>query len=280
MFYLLYNLESNSSSSKENLIKLYSDKFPGIKPIIFNGLDFKSFSSSLTKDDTVILSGGDGTINYFANTYKKYPFDARILYSADGTGNDFLRDIEKDGLIELDKYIKKLPIVKINDKESFFINNASFGIDGTVCEVADRLKATGKKYDYTKIARNLLLFKYKPCKAKIIVDGKEYNYKNVWLASCLNGRYVGGGMKIAPDQDRKSSELSCVIIHGRFRLRIAIAFKSIFSGLHVKKYPQYVDVIKGKEISVTFDRPNAIQVDGETTLNVTSYFAGRGEKDE
>ncbi len=280
MYYLLYNLESNNNSSKENLIKLYSEKYEGIESIIFNGLDFEKFSKSINKDDTIILSGGDGTINYFANLYKKYPFDANILYSADGTGNDFLRDIEKEGLIDLREYIKKLPTVTINGETRYFINNASFGIDGTVCEVADNYKKKGKKYDYTKIAAKLLLFKYKPTKAKIIIDGKEYNYKKVWLASVFNGRYVGGGMKIAPNQNRFDNNLSVVIIHKSRRIKTAIAFLSIFKGLHIKKYPQYVDIYKGNEITVEFDRPNAIQVDGDTTLNITSYSASRGEKHE
>ncbi|MBR6288931.1 MAG: hypothetical protein IKR19_06335, partial [Acholeplasmatales bacterium] len=65
MYYLLYNLEANNSSSKDNLIKLYSEKFEGITPIIFNGLDFESFSKTINKEDTIILSGGDGTINHF-----------------------------------------------------------------------------------------------------------------------------------------------------------------------------------------------------------------------
>lgn len=280
MYYLLYNLESNNSSSKDNLIKLYSEKFPGINPIIFNGLDFLEFKEKIKKEDTIILSGGDGTINYFANLYKKYPLECKILYSADGTGNDFLRDIEKENLVELNGYLSNLPKVKINDEEIYFINNSSFGIDGTVCEIADKLRKKNKKINYTKIAAKLLLFKYKPTDAKVIIDGKEYDYKNVWLASALNGRYVGGGMMMAPDQDRNSNELSCVIIHGKHRLKIAIAFKTIFKGLHAKKYPQYVDIIKGREISVTFNRPNSIQIDGETTLNITSYTAKRGDINE
>ncbi len=277
MYYLLYNLEANNSSSKDNLIKLYSEKFEGITPIIFNGLDFEKFSKSINNVDTIILSGGDGTINHFVNLYKKYPFEADILYSADGTGNDFLRDIEKDNLVRINEYINDLPKVIINNEERYFVNNSSFGLDGTVCEIADILKKKGKKINYTNIAAKLLLFKYKPTNAKVIVDGKEYNYKNVWLASSMNGRYVGGGMMLAPTQDRLGNELSCVVIHGKNRLKIAIAFKTIFTGEHIKKYPKYVDIIKGKNIYVEFDRPNSIQVDGEVTLNVTSYTAQRGD---
>ncbi len=39
------------------------------------------------------------------------------------------------------------------------------------------------------------------------------------------------------------------------------------------KKEKIVKVIKGKEITVEFDRPCALQIDGETVLGVTSYSA-------
>ena len=32
-----------------------------------------------------------------------------------------------------------------------------------------------------------------------------------------------------------------------------------------------VHIVKGKEVEVTFNRPTALQIDGETVLNVTTY---------
>jgi diacylglycerol kinase family enzyme len=51
-----------------------------------------------------------------------------------------------------------------------------------------------------------------------------------------------------------------------------MAFPSIFKGEHVKK-TKIVKVFSGKEITVEFDRPTAIQIDGETILGVTKYTA-------
>ena len=48
-----------------------------------------------------------------------------------------------------------------------------------------------------------------------------------------------------------------------------MAFPSIFKGEHVNK--KMVDIIVGKEINVKFDRPVALQIDGETVLNVSEY---------
>ena len=47
-------------------------------------------------------------------------------------------------------------------------------------------------------------------------------------------------------------------------------FPSIFKGEHVKKVKK-VTVLKGKEVYVEFDKPTALQIDGESFDNITSY---------
>ena len=37
-----------------------------------------------------------------------------------------------------------------------------------------------------------------------------------------------------------------------------------------------VDVLTGREISVKFDRPTALQIDGETVVGVTEYSVKAG----
>ena len=53
-------------------------------------------------------------------------------------------------------------------------------------------------------------------------------------------------------------------------------FPSIFKGEHVKHTKQ-VEVLRGHEITVEFDRPTALQIDGETVLGVTSYTVKTGK---
>ena len=92
------------------------------------------------------------------------------------------------------------------------------------------------------------------------------------LAPSMNGRYYGGGMEVAPRQDRLNPErkLSLVIMHGSGKLKTLMVFPSIFKGEHVK-HEEMVAVHEGREIRVAFDRPVALQIDGETRLNVTEY---------
>ena len=53
-------------------------------------------------------------------------------------------------------------------------------------------------------------------------------------------------------------------------------FPGIFKGEHIKS-KKYAEVLSGKEITVKFDRPTALQIDGETVLGVTSYTVKTGK---
>ena len=86
----------------------------------------------------------------------------------------------------------------------------------------------------------------------------------------MNGRYYGGGMKEAPEQDRKGDKLTCVIWHGSGKLKTLTTFPSIFKGEHVKK-TDMISVFTAKKIKVKFDIPTAMQIDGDTVLNVSEY---------
>ena len=156
-----------------------------------------------------------------------------------------------------------------------FLNGIGYGIDGYCCEVGDQLRAAGnEKIDYAGIAVKGLLFHYKPTNAEIEVDGQKFSYKKVWLAPSMNGRYYGGGMIATPGQDRLGSDrlLSLLLFHGSGKIRTLCIFPSIFKGKHVD-HKKVVEVKTGHKIKVTFDRPVALQIDGETVLNVTTYTA-------
>lgn len=277
MTYLLYNPLSNNSNLKEKLDSIINElkqKYPDLIEYDVTEYDYLEFARNSKDTDTTILVGGDGTINYFANNYKKTKVKGNILFYPGGTGNDFSNDLEiHTELIDLKKYMENLPKVKVKGKEYYFINNVGFGLDGMVCQIADELKAKGKKkISYASISIKLLLYKYKTCKAKVTVDGETKEYKKVWLAPAMNGRCYGGGMLMAPNQDRNSDKMTCIVLHGSLRLRILFIFTTIFKGTHIK-YKKLVEVLEGKKIHVEFEKPTAVQIDGETIKDVKEYTA-------
>lgn len=232
----------------------------------------------MDEDDVIILCGGDGTLNRFINDTDGIAIKNDILYYAIGTGNDFLKDIGMRASthpFSVKPYMQSLPVVEVKGKQYRFLNNVGFGIDGYCCEVGDKLKkSSSKPVNYTMIAIKGLLFHYKPTGATVTVDGNTYRYEKVWLAPTMKGRFYGGGMMPTPAQDRNDPEgkLSLMLFHGKGKLKTLTVFPSIFKGEHIK-HTDMVAIHSGKDISVTFDRPTALQIDGETVLGVTSYHA-------
>ena len=86
-------------------------------------------------------------------------------------------------------------------------------------------------------------------------------------------------MKVTPEQDRFDPEgkVSFAVLHGTGKIRTLMIFPSIFEGEHVK-HTEAVEVHTGNEVTVEFDRPMALQVDGETILDVSSYTVRAGKK--
>ncbi len=244
---------------------------------------YEAYLAALSPEDAIVLCGGDGTINRFVNATDGLEIPQDILYFPGGTGNDFLKDIEKTDVTEpfsIKKYLQNLPIVEVQGKSYRFLNNMGFGIDGYCCEVGDAQKAENEKkgvckpVNYTAIAIKGMLLYFKPVNATVTVDGVEHQFKKVWLAPTMKGRYYGGGMIAAPAQDRMAPDgkLSVMLMYRTGKLRTLMIFPGIFKGEHVK-HEKSVTVLEGYDIHVKFDRPTAAQVDGETLLGVTEYRA-------
>ncbi len=238
--------------------------------------DYRIFLTGLEKDDYIILAGGDGTLNRFINNIEGINFDNEVLYFPNGTGNDFAHDLgysKESNPFSITEYIRNLPKVTVKNKTYRFINGVGYGIDGYCCEVGDELKKVpGKKVNYTSIAIKGLLFHYKPTSAKVTVDGKTTTYQKVWIAPTMNGRFYGGGMMPTPEQKRNSDKLSTMIFHNAGKLKTLLIFPSLFKGEHIK-HTKHVEILSGNEITVEFDRPVALQIDGETIPGVSSYTA-------
>lgn len=273
--YIFFNPLSGNGSceNKMEALEAYGER---VYIDLTKETDFKNRLLSLESDDKIIICGGDGTLNRFINSLQGMDIKNDILYFATGSGNDFLNDLRvKPDIqpIKINDYIASLPILTVDNKEYRFINGIGFGLDGYACAECNRLRTDkNKSVSYVSVAAKGILHAYSPVNARVTVDGREYRYDRVWMASCMKGRYFGGGVKIAPDQNRLSGEgeITSIIVHSLSRFRILTIFPSIFKGTHVR-YTKYIAIKKGQTVTVEFDRPVALQIDGETVSKVTSY---------
>ena len=278
MTYLLYNLEANNGkgedSAKRALPYLFGKE---LKQVDLTGLDCKAFLQTLAPADEVVLVGGDGTLNCFVNAVYPTPLPCPFFLFRGGTGNDFLRDVtnadKSRPLVCINDYLQKLPTVTVGTQTRYFLNGIGYGLDGKVCEIADRRKENGKKKNnFGLIAFKELVFQFKPYHARVTVDGKTREFDRVYMAPAMNGRYFGGGFKSAPEQDRLGDTLTLVVVHDANKAWTISHFPTMLKGTHVK-YEDQITLLSGKEIRVEFDRPCALQIDGETILAVRGYTA-------
>lgn len=265
-----YNPLADNGKGLENAgkIKVLTSEKVEFKDI--RGVDFKEI---LKTEGKIALCGGDGTISRLVNSVDVIPDDREIFYFPAGTGNDFTRDVGKDGLILLNPYIKDLPTAVIKGKSYKVLNGIGYGLDGYCCEIGDKLRAkSDKPVNYPAIAIKGVLYDFKPRNATAVVDGKKYEFQKVWLAPTMNGRYYGGGMCITPNQNRLNPEhkITLAVWFGAGKFKTLTRFSSIFKGEHVK-YTEMFQMIEGHDIEVKFDRPTPLQVDGETITDVESY---------
>ena len=277
--YVIYNKKSNNDKGATAAFKI-KDIWTH-KELIYKELNefdtYRELFGSITPEDEVVICGGDGTLNFLVNEIDCDKVENRIYYYPTGSGNDFWNDIGKSlesGPVLINDYIVRLPTVHVNGMSKKFINGVGYGIDGYCCEEGDRqrAKADGKPINYTSIAIKGLLFHYKPTRATITVNGETHVIDKAWLAPTMNGRFYGGGMMATPDQNRLNPErtVTTMVMFGKGKIGTLAAFPTIFKGEHVNK-TKIVRTFVSNHVKVAFDRPVALQIDGETVLNVREY---------
>lgn len=280
MIYVFLNRLSNNGkavSAEEELKKIFENQ--ELKFVDITNIKNASDSCKMLNDnDEIIVAGGDGTLSRFASDIYDLHLTQKIYFYTCGSGNDFLNDVKsrvqiQNNLIPMNDFLKSLPVVTVNGQNHYFINGIGFGIDGYCCEEGDRIRGnTNKKVNYTSIAIKGMLGKFKPRNATVTVDGESIHYSRVWLAPTMIGRFFGGGMMITPDQNRLNEEhvVSSCVVHNAIWLKILVIFPKIFTGKHIS-HTDIVTIKQGHEVKVEFDKPCALQIDGETYLNVKYY---------
>ena len=279
MLYIFYNSLSKSGKCQRKMYDIVSDAIkvflqPEVK--IFDIIKIKDSQNLVSQmdieKDIVLLIGGDGTLTNITNKiYNIKPLPKIYAYKA-GTGNDFLRSLKIKQDVQIihkkyyliSPYITNLPTIKFkNDQDEWsFLNGIGFGIDAVIAKKVNDEKMLKNKSSFAKVTINAFkTFKTIPL-IKINVDGKELEFKNVWLASIMNNCYVGGGMKLAPNCNN-TDKLNLIIINNVSKWKLAWLFFSVYSGKHLR-YKKYVHEIQGYKFSMECKEMHFMQLDGET----------------
>lgn len=193
-----------------------------------NQLFFKQHLAEYTE---VIMLGGDGTLHLLANcmAYSNKP----ITVLPCGTGNDFMRNFayskqQLKQLVQSERVIT-IDLGKVNAR--YFINSAGVGFDAEIVERTKGNKGWLARFSYLYHTLACLLF-FKESLLSLKQQGKETHYKN-FLTVFANGKYFGGGMKIAPNAELNSSHLIRYSVEKTHLAKKLWALPKLYYGKHV-----------------------------------------------
>ena len=207
-----------------------------------------------------------------------------------GTGGDFRRTFGiEDGLAASLKRIAegrpkridvgKLSYVTADGKPAlrYFANIASFGLSGEVVGRVNRArwsKLLGGKFAFRWGAlRAALSYKNKPVRLK--VDNVFDEVLTVSTVAVCNGRFFGGGMKVAPDAQPDDGLFDVIVLGDAPRGQGMRDMNKLYTGEHVRL--PYVKVMRGASVIATpvqaTERASVLlDVDGEGPGQLPAMF--------
>ncbi len=232
--------------------------------------------------DVVAVMGGDGTFSEAAQAWVDTdgrPVEGPALGLIPfGTGGDFRRNFELGDDVEqaVQRIVRgkrrAIDMARVtlcgHQSETVvrcFINVGSFGIAGAVASLVNRGSKVlgGKATFYWSTVRATLGYRNVP--VRISVDGTPLHEGRTYLGAFANGRYFGGGMKIAPDALLDDGLLDCIVLGDFSRLSAIAQTPRVYAGTHLSLRGAKSRRGQRFEITTWLDDSEAlVELDGET----------------
>jgi diacylglycerol kinase (ATP) len=222
----------------------------------------------------VVAVGGDGTIHEVANGILSSGGAAETTMGiiSTGTGSDFVRSlgVSRDyvpacsALVHPQRSRIDVGVVEYHNHGSkhrrFFVNAAGMGFDAAVTESTERLpKYFGGTIPYVfGLLRTITGYRNKMVELR---NGDKTEKLRIVMVAVANGRYYGGGMRVAPRADLRDGQLDLVVVRDMGKIALLRAFPSIYQGKHVT-HPK-VTISQTTAITVDTSERVFVQADGE-----------------
>ena len=214
----------------------------------------------------IVAIGGDGTLNEVVNGFFRdgQPIEPMAVFSfaMSGSGGDFRRTFERDGdvVAEIARLRHAPPrpldlgrVTFVNDagatETRMFVNIASFGLSGEVVTRVNRARVAklfGGPFAF-KWHSTMAALAFKPWRVILTVDDTFEREVDLSTVAVCNGRYFGGGMKIAPEADPSDGLFDVVVVAETRRGDMIARMNDIYTGAHVA-HPN-VTVLRGRRVT-------------------------------
>ena len=227
-------------------------------------------------DCTIVILGGDGTVNEVVNGichYKK----TTLGYIPIGSSNDFARffHLSKEPLKALETVLSPsgfsymdIGLLNYKNKQKNFAVSTGIGFDAGICHqaVISKLKVFLNKIDlgkltYAGISLDRLIY-LKPKGMSIILDGeRKIAFDHVFFTVVMNHPYEGGGFKFCPAADPCDGFLDVMVISGISKLKALLLLPTAFMGKHIHFKGVYN--YRCRRIEIESEKALPVHTDGE-----------------
>jgi diacylglycerol kinase (ATP) len=227
--------------------------------------------------DYVVAAGGDGTLNEVVNGIARKAANVRLGLIPLGTGNDFARclnlpsDVKEN--IALLRSGETIPIDLVcvrSDRTRYFVNVSAGGFSGMVNEkLTPDIKRTWGPLAYVRSAAAAFP-ELRAYRTSIMLGQKETFSLDLYNVIIANGRFVAGGLPIAPEADPADGLLDVILIPERPKTETALLAAQILLGKHLPS--DAVIFRRTTKLSIK-SRPGMwFNVDGELVGNEPATF--------
>lgn len=227
-------------------------------------------------DDTVYAVGGDGTINEVMCGLVGSNNTLCILPA--GSGNDFVRTLYGEipkkkrtvkGILERIDTLKPKKIDCSHADGRYFINIASVGFDAEVVRNSARYENIPglRKLSYI-LAIFYTIFHYEGVELEVEIDDKSFHQKSLLLC-VANGKYYGGGVKVAPEAEFDDGKLDAYLIESVTPLTFLSVLPKLMAGTHTKL--RFVKHFKADKVTLR-GRGLTLNLDGELSPTEKTVF--------
>lgn len=213
---------------------------------------------------TVILAGGDGTVNAAAPALRGLgrPFGLLPL----GTANDLARtlgipfDPVEAADVIAQGHVRRIDLGLINGEP--FFNVASLGLSAEVVEAHER--EPGRKRLLGVLNYPLSAWaafrRHRPFRAELVIDGERLRCRATQIA-VGNGRHYGGGMIIDEAAEIDDGWLRVYYLRPAGLLSMLWVLPALRFGW-LRRTP-VAEVRRGRRVEIRTRRPRPVDVDGE-----------------
>jgi diacylglycerol kinase (ATP) len=226
----------------------------------------------------LVVVGGDGTVNEVVNAVAGT--DAEIAVLSSGTGQDLARSqgipsgLDDAIRVALEGETRVIDVGRVElagGESRYFANVGSAGMSGAVARRANAMskRLGGKTTFFYALTREFLAWQ----NTRVMVELDEGVTREGAMHDVIvaNGRWHGGGMKLAPDARQDDGLFDVVLIGDVNKLDFLTTAPKLYNGRYLA-HPK-VEHLHSATVSIDAAAPLPLEVDGEPIGTTPARFA-------